>query len=129
MPETARIIGVFTDHAPYSEPSGPYDLVLGIGNVGFRESGTGPHCPAGSPPNPTAMEAGVTDTLREPDDPVRMIEEAAPKPNRPKTYRNGEIPNWPTIPGAGRRAASPSPARRASPAGPPGIPGTGPDAS
>jgi len=40
-----------------------------------------------------AMAAGVTDTLWELDDLVKMIEEAAPKPNRPKTYRKREISN------------------------------------
>jgi len=40
-----------------------------------------------------AMAANVTDTLWKLDDLVRMIEEAAPKPNRPKTYRKREISN------------------------------------
>ena len=34
-----------------------------------------------------AMEAGVTDRLWEVSDIVRMVEEAAPKPNRPATYK------------------------------------------
>ncbi len=34
-----------------------------------------------------AMEAGVTDRLWDLDDIVRLVDEAAPKPNRPKTYR------------------------------------------
>ena len=40
-----------------------------------------------------AMEAGVTKTLWELEDLVKMIEEAAPKPNRPKTYRKRKISN------------------------------------
>jgi len=39
------------------------------------------------------MAANVTDTLWKLDELVRMIEEAAPKPNRPKTYRKREISN------------------------------------
>ncbi len=39
-----------------------------------------------------AMAAGVTERLWEISDIVRMVEEAAPKPNRPATYRKrGEI--------------------------------------
>lgn len=74
MPETARIIGVFTDIAPYSEPSGPYALVLGIGNVESRESDACSHCPAGSPPNPTAMsEPGLTAGLSVSRSAIRMV--------------------------------------------------------
>ena len=35
----------------------------------------------------SAMAAGVTDRLWEVSDIVRLVEEAAPKPNRPKTYK------------------------------------------
>ena len=34
-----------------------------------------------------AMEAGVTDRLWELDDIIKLIDDAAPKPNRPETYR------------------------------------------
>lgn len=34
-----------------------------------------------------AMEAGVTDRLFDIDDIVKLVEKAAPKPNRPKTYK------------------------------------------
>ena len=44
-----------------------------------------------------AMEAGVTDRLWEVGDIVRMIEDAAPKPDRPATYKkradNGKLSN------------------------------------
>lgn len=40
-----------------------------------------------------AMEAGVTDQLWEIGDIVDMVEAAAPKPKRPKTYRKRGISN------------------------------------
>jgi len=71
--ETAQIIGVFTDHAPYSELSGPYALVFNVRNFEFREN-TGPDCPAGSPPNPAAMpEPGWTASLRINGSAIQMV--------------------------------------------------------
>ena len=40
-----------------------------------------------------AMAAGVTDRLFEIADIVRIVEDAAPKPSRPATYRKREISN------------------------------------
>ena len=40
-----------------------------------------------------AMEAGVTDRLWEISDIVQLVEDAAPKPNRPSTYRKRRISN------------------------------------
>ncbi len=40
-----------------------------------------------------AMEAGVTDRLWDIEDIIKLIDEAAPKPNRPKSYRKREVSN------------------------------------
>ena len=40
-----------------------------------------------------AMAAGLTDRLWDIEDIVRLVDEAAPKPKRPATYRTCEISN------------------------------------
>ncbi len=44
-----------------------------------------------------AMEAGVTNRLFEIDDIIKLVDDAAPKPNRPKTYKKNQtdpLPNF-----------------------------------